>query len=253
MRSLRLALPVCLLAARLVTAIGPAPHTANVYIDSMGGFGSFLSAAFQMKGVPLAIVADRREADFEITGAAESKDAGVGKSILLSQDGTHERASVNLVNLKNGQVVFAYAYERGFALFGKRSAAEACAKHLRLAIVRGEVNLRAAEVAPGHHAGETTAVPSGDPDKDAAIPPARQLLPVAIASDPAGARIQIQNIYSGKTPAVVKLQPGEYHVSLSLAGYEDWEGKLKVAAGEPAALAAAMKSLRRTTIASAVK
>jgi hypothetical protein len=224
-----------------------------VYIDSMGGFGSFLASAFQMKGVPLAIVADRRQADFEITGAAESRDASLSKSILLSQDGSRERASVNLINLKNGQVVFAYAYDHSFALFGKRSAAEACAKHLRLAIAKGDINLRAAEVTAGHHAGETTAVPSGDPDSDKAVPPARQLLPVAIASDPPGARIEIQTMYSGKTPAVVKLQPGEYHVSLSLSGYEGWEGKLKVTAGEPTALAATMKAVRRTTIASAVK
>jgi hypothetical protein len=85
------------------------------------------------------------------------------------------------------------------------------------------------------------------------IPPSRQLLPVAIASDPAGARIEIETMYSGKTPAVVKLQPGEYRVSLTLSGYETWEGRLKVVAGEPAALAAAMKSFRRTTLARTVK
>jgi hypothetical protein len=242
MRSLPLALVVCLLTAALVSAIDPAPHTANVYIDSMGGFNSFLAA-----------VGHDRQADFEITGAAESRDASVSQSILISQGGSRERASLNLVNLKTGQVVFAYAYDRGYALFGKRSAAEACAKHLRAAIVKGEVNLRAAEVAGGHHAGETTAVPTGERDLAAAIPPAHQLLPVAIASDPAGARVEIENIYSGRTPAVVKLQPGEYRVSLTLNGYEAWEGKLKVTAGEPAALAAAMKSLRRTTMASAVK
>ena len=253
MRSLFVALAVCLLMGASVSAIGPAPHTANVYIDSMGGFSSYLAAAFQAKAVPLAIVADRRQADFEITGAAESRDASVSQSILINQGGSRERASLNLVNLKSGQVVFAYAYDRSYALFGKRSAAEACAKHLRLAIVKGEVNLRAAEVAAGHHAGETTSVPSSEPEVAAAIPPSRQLLPVAIASDPAGARIEVENIYSGRTPAVVKLQPGEYRVSLTLNGYESWEGKITVTAGEPAALAAAMKSLRRTTMASAVK
>jgi len=253
MRSLFLALAACLLAAGYVAGIESAPHTANVYINSIGGFGSYLAAAFQVKGVQLAVVADRRQADFEIAGAAESREPGVTKSILLSQDGTRERASVHLINLKNGQVVFAYAYDRSFALFGKRSAAEACAKHLRLALVKGEVNLRAAEVAAGHHAGETTSVPSAEPNSQASIPPARQLLPVAIASDPAGARIEIEGIYSGLTPAVVKLQPGEYRVTLTLQGHEGWESKLKVTAGEPAALAAAMKSYRRSTVASAIK
>jgi PEGA domain len=248
-----LAVALCLLMARFAAAIETAPPSANVYIDSMNGFGSFLAAAFKTKDVPMTVVADRRQADFELTGAAESGDASLSKSILLSQDGTRERASVNLVNLRNGEVVFAYSYVRGFALFGRRGAAEACAKKLRLAIAKGEVNIRAAAVAAGHHAGETTSVPSGEPDMTTNIPPSRQLLPVAIASDPVGARIEIETMYSGKTPAVVKLQPGEYRVSLTLTGYETWEGKLKVVAGEPAAIAAAMKSFRRTTMASTVK
>jgi hypothetical protein len=247
------ALAVCQLVAGVVCAIEVAPHTSNVYIDSMGGFGSFLAAAFQTKGVPLTVVADRRQADFEITGAAESRDASVSQSILINQNGSRERASLNMINLKDGKVVFAYAYDRSYALFGKRSAAEACAKHLRLAIVKGDINLRAAEVAAGHHAGETTAVPTGEPEINAAIPPARQLLPVAIASDPAGAKIEIEDIFSGRTPATVKLQPGEYRVNLTLNGYESWEGKIKVVAGEPAALAAAMKSLRRTAMTSAIQ
>src|SRR5438105_10407192 len=117
MRSLVLVFAVCLLTAAFVAAIEPAPHTANVYIDSIGGFGSFLAAAFHVKAVPLAIVADRRQADFEITGTADSSEASVGKSILLSQSGSRERASVSLINLKTGKVVFAYAYNRSYALF----------------------------------------------------------------------------------------------------------------------------------------
>ena len=39
---------------------------------------------------------------------------------------------------------------------------------------------------------------------------------VAIASDPVGAHIEIENIDSGRTPAIVKLQPGEYRITLTL-------------------------------------
>ena len=233
---------VCLLTAALLTAIEPAAPTVNVYIDSMGGFGSFLAAAFRVKAVPMVVVADRRQADFEIVGTSESKDPGLAHAVLF-EGGSKEGASVSLVNLKNGQVAFAYAYSRSYVLFGKRSAAEACAKHLRAAILKGEVNLRAAAVAAGHHAGETTAVPSGEPDSEASIPPARQLLPVAIASDPPGAHIEIENIDSGTTPAIVKLQPGEYRLTLTLRGYESWQEKFTVSAGNPGALAAAMKAL----------
>src|SRR5689334_10619513 len=103
MRSLVFALSVCLLTVSGVAGIESAPHTANVYIDSMDGFGPFLAAAIQVKAVPLVVVADRRQADFELSGAAESRDAGLGRSIL-NLGGSHQRASVNLINLKTGQV-----------------------------------------------------------------------------------------------------------------------------------------------------
>jgi hypothetical protein len=242
MRRVVSAIFLCLLTVAHTTAIELAHPSVNVYIDSMGGFGTFLAAAFQVKAVPMTIVADRRQADFELIGTSESKDPGLGQSLVFD-GGSKEGASVSLINLKNGQVAFAYAYNRSYAFFGKRSAAESCAKHLRTAILKGEVNLRAAAVAAGHHAGETTAVPSGEPDTEASIPPARQLLPVAIASDPIGARIEIENIDSGRTPAIVKLQPGEYRVTLTLPGYETWQEKFTVSAGTPGALAAAMKTL----------
>ena len=80
---------------------------------------------------------------------------------------------------------------------------------------------------------------------NASIPPARQLLPVAIASDPPGARIEVENVFAGKTPATIKLQPGEYRVTLTLAGHEPWNEKIQVEAGNPAALAAALKPFAR--------
>jgi hypothetical protein len=232
-------------------AIEAAPVTANVYVNAIGGFGTYLTAAFQAKGVPLAVVADRRAADFEIVGTAESKEAKLAQAILINQGGTNEHAAVSMINLKNGKVVFAYTYSH-YALFGRQSAAQGCAKHLRTALQRGEIDLRAALVGGGHHAGETTAVPPAEPETPAGIPPSRQLLPVAIASDPAGARIEINGIFTGTTPMTTKLQPGEYYVGLILAGYEIWNGKIQVRAGTPGALAAALKSAeksRRKTIA----
>jgi PEGA domain len=239
MRSLVLGLTAAT-AIVSVFAIQPAPTKTNVYIDAMGGFGKYLAAAFQIKSVPLVVVADRRQADFEVMGTAESREADMARG-LWNQGGSNENATVSMVNLKTGEVVFAYAYNRSYALFGKRSAAESCAKHLRAAILKGEIDLRAAAVGAGHHAGETTAVAPGEPDTNAAIPPARQLLPVAIASDPPGARIEVENIFAGKTPATIKLQPGEYRVTLTLPGHESWSDKIEVHAGSPTALAAALK------------
>jgi len=224
-------------------AIEPVPSRANVYIDSMGGFGAYLAAAFQVKGVPVQVVADRRQADFEITGSSLHNDPHWAEIVLISQGGSSQRATVSMINLKTCQVVFAYTYAKGYALRAEKSAAESCAKHLRAAIDKGTVDLRGAAVTAGHHAGETTAVPAGEPDAQAAIPPARQLLPVAVVSDPAGARIEVERTFAGITPATIKLQPGEYSVTLTLAGHETWVGKIKVEAGNPAAIAAALRSL----------
>ena len=231
-----------LAVAAPLLAIEAANPNANVYIDSMKGFGPFLTAAFRVKGVPMQVVADRRQADFEIVGSSLHKDARVA-DMLLSQGGSYARATVSMINLKTGAVAYAYAYNALYALHGAQSAAESCAKHLRGAIEKGEVNLRAAAVAPGHHAGETTSIPAGEPDQQAGIPPAKQLLPVAVVSDPPGARIEVERTYAGVTPATIKLQPGEYRVTLELAGHESWSGKIRVEAGSPAAVAAALKSL----------
>ena len=99
--------------------------------------------------------------------------------------------------------------------------------------LKGDIDLKAAFAGAGRHAGATTAVPPGDPDPEAAIPPARQLLPVAIASDPPGARIEVENMFAGKTPATIKLQPGEYRVSLTLAGHGPGAARSKCEPAHP--------------------
>ena len=43
---------------------------------------------------------------------------------------------------------------------------------------------------------------------------------------------------------MIKLQPGEYRVTLTLAGHESWTNRIEVQAGSPTALAAALKNLR---------
>src|SRR6266536_6274655 len=106
MRSVVSGLAACTAVVSLF-AIQPAPTQTNVYIDAMGGFSSYLAAAFRVKAVPLAVVADRRQADFELMGMAESKDPGLAHS-LLNQNGSNERATISMVNLKTGAVVFAY-------------------------------------------------------------------------------------------------------------------------------------------------
>ena len=48
---------------------GPIPRSSSVFIEPMDGFGPELQAAFLHDGVPLVIVNDKENADFEISGA----------------------------------------------------------------------------------------------------------------------------------------------------------------------------------------
>ena len=46
---------------------------ATVYIEPMGGYETYLAAAFAKKHVPLVIVADKSKADYFITSSVSQK------------------------------------------------------------------------------------------------------------------------------------------------------------------------------------
>jgi len=126
---------LALSASSLVAIEGSAvPPNSKVFIGEMGGFGTYVTAAIHKKKVPLQIVADKGLADFEIIGNSESEKPGWARTIFTGQTRSNEQASINLVNLKTGVVVFGYAVNKGNSVRGKQSAAEACAKHLREAV-----------------------------------------------------------------------------------------------------------------------
>ncbi|OLE55113.1 MAG: hypothetical protein AUG51_05645 [Acidobacteria bacterium 13_1_20CM_3_53_8] len=97
----------------------------------MNGFDSYLAAAFRKKGVPLVIVADREQADFEITGTHETKKAGWAKTIFLGDARSSASASIQIVNVRTRVVVYADSSHRGSANRGERSTAEKLAKYLK--------------------------------------------------------------------------------------------------------------------------
>ncbi len=106
------------------------PRDSKVYIAPMDGFETYLSAAFRNKGVPLVIVVDRDQADFEITGTHEKKNAGWAKTIFVSPNPSAS-ASMQVVNLKTKVVVYADSSHRTTANRGERSTAEKLAKYLK--------------------------------------------------------------------------------------------------------------------------
>lgn len=110
----------------------PIERGSKVYVAPMeGGFDTFLVAAIVKKKVPITVVTDKSKADYEITGIAESEKAGWAKMLFMGSEQSRELASVKVVELKTGEVVYGYAVHKGNSYHGKQSAAEACAKHLK--------------------------------------------------------------------------------------------------------------------------
>ncbi len=64
---------------------------------------------------------------------------------------------------------------------------------------------------------------------------------VKISSEPENAEIEIDGAYSGNTPRIKKLKPGEYKIKMSKKNYRSWERKIKVEAGEEISLNAELE------------
>ena len=126
------------------------PRDSKVYIapfksenaeKPVEGFESYMAAALRKKNVPLIMVADRSQADFEIAGTADKKGAGAAKKILLGDWRSTTSASITVTNLKTGVVAFADASHRASANKGLRSSAEKLAKYLKKKIEDDEKKL----------------------------------------------------------------------------------------------------------------
>jgi len=109
----------------------PTPAGAKVYITPSDGFETHLKAALETKSVPLTVVDDKAKADYEIVSHAQTQKAGAAKKILLGSWHSKEEASIQVNDLKSGEVVFAYSYHTDDSAHGRKSSAESCAKHLK--------------------------------------------------------------------------------------------------------------------------
>ncbi|MGC1186325.1 MAG: SH3 domain-containing protein [Candidatus Acidiferrales bacterium] len=103
----------------------------SVFIAPMGGFETYLAAAFETKKVPLTVVADKTRAMYVISGTSEDKKAGWAKIAFLGDIHSDADASVQMVDQRTGAVVFAYAVNKKNTMHGDQTTAEACAKHLK--------------------------------------------------------------------------------------------------------------------------
>src|SRR5262249_26082408 len=107
------------------------PSGARIYIAPMpSGFETYVVAGIEKKKVPVTIVPDRDKADFELSGVSDSDKAGWAKMLFLGSQQTNEAASIKIVNLKTGDIVFAYSVNKTNSYKGKQSAGESVAKHI---------------------------------------------------------------------------------------------------------------------------
>jgi FlaG/FlaF family flagellin (archaellin) len=107
------------------------PKEARIYVAPIqNGFETYIVAGLEKKKVPVVVVADRSKADYEVTGVSDTDRAGWAKMLFLGSQQTNESASIKIVNLKTGNVVFAYSVNKTNSVRGKQSAGEAVAKHI---------------------------------------------------------------------------------------------------------------------------
>jgi len=108
------------------------PSGAKVFVAPIAdGYDTFLKDAIAKKKVPVELVSARDQADYEITGTSESQKASTAKKVILGNWHSREEASITVSNIKSGEVVWAYSVHEEASTHGKRSSAEACAKHLK--------------------------------------------------------------------------------------------------------------------------
>jgi len=147
-RNLMMSFVLTLLAATTALAQAPEikvdtdakiPRGSRFFIGAIeGGYDIYLAAAMHKKEVPIVIVTDKSKADFELSGVAESEKAGWAKTIFMQNTSTSEQASIKVVNLKTGTVVFGYNVNKVSSARGKQSSAESCAKHLKEKIEKAQ-------------------------------------------------------------------------------------------------------------------
>ena len=108
------------------------PAASKVFVTPIeDGFHEYLKAALQTKKVPLVVVEDKDSADFAINGHSETEKASTAKKVIMLNWHSNEQASIQVVNLKTSEIVFAYSANKQSSAHGKKSTAEACAKHLK--------------------------------------------------------------------------------------------------------------------------
>jgi hypothetical protein len=92
------------LASAQSTASRVIPTGSKAFIAPMeNDFNKYLKAAIEKKKVPLTVVDDRAQAQFEITGHSETEKAGVAKKAFMLDWHSNEQASIQIASIESGE------------------------------------------------------------------------------------------------------------------------------------------------------
>src|SRR6187551_2816380 len=209
-----------LVAAFVMFGQEPLRFGAKVYIHPMDGFGSYLYNAFRVKGVPVDLVERREAAEYELSGSEEREEVTKKRKHIpfLPTGGGRKVAVLRLQKVTTGEVLFTKTYPTDEANHGRRGGADACATDLELKIRKEGVRR-----APAAAAAVTA---------------------VRFTSQPGDAELEVDGVYFGVTPTVelTRLKPGPHVVVVKKYGYERWEQRVELTAGETRLVNAELQS-----------
>lgn len=127
---------------------------------------------------------------------------------------------------KNKVAVFVKS--TGDSIFSKSTLSLGGSVQDACAAIVNHWNMHAAELKPAAPA--PSAMKSSEPSAGAV---STQTAPAKlnIASNPAGADIEINGSFVGNTPSSIELSPGEQSITISKRGYQPWNRKIKITGG----------------------
>jgi hypothetical protein len=112
------------------------PSYSRVFVAPISdGFENYVIAGLRNKKVALTVVMDRSKADYEISGVSDSEKAGWAKMLFIGSENSNEQASIKILDLRTGAVIFGYSVHKTNSVRGKQSAGEACAKHIKTIVL----------------------------------------------------------------------------------------------------------------------
>ena len=233
---------------------GAIPPGARVVIAPMGGFETYFAAAVREKKVPIMLTLDKDSAQYFIVSTDTEWQGfvyGAGGSANWSQSGGSAaygaagsstrglEASIMLIDAKTKDVVWAYEVHKSshgalllgtMAARGKQSVAEACAKHLKEFIDKGEggkeTGSSSLAITPVAQRLADSSSPSGlehssiQPSQPSQPAPIRSA--VSVSSSPTGADIFVDDEFAGNTPSTLNISGGKHVVTVRKSGYQEW-------------------------------